>query len=148
MRHSSIPKKHLYRQVKQFIVITTTGSKSTKWNESNSSVQNIFCHLWSSVETKNEGYTTKVAKIPTEYHGVFQRQREVSWCSSYKLFLVCSHVTMAAMLVVRTITSISKDLHENTVSRGEKCFCSSPHQHSRRDVTCKSVITIMICILR
>ena len=45
------------------------------------------------METKNEGYTTKAAKIPTEYHGVFQRQREVNWCSSYKLFLVCNHVT-------------------------------------------------------
>ena len=46
------------------------------------------------METKNEGYTTKAAKIPTEYHGVFQRQREVSWCSSYKPFLVCNHVTI------------------------------------------------------
>ena len=43
---------------------------------------------------KYEGYTTKAAKIPTEYHRVFQRQREVSWCSSYKLFLVCNHVTI------------------------------------------------------
>ena len=57
-------------------------------------MQNIFCHLWSSVEIKNEGYTTKAAKIPTEYHRVFQRQREVSWCSSYKVFLVCNHVTI------------------------------------------------------
>ena len=63
-------------------------------NESNSNMQNIFCHLWSSVEIKNEGYTTKAAKIPTEYHRVFQRQREVSCCSSYKLFLVCNHVTI------------------------------------------------------
>ena len=46
------------------------------------------------MEIKNEGYTTKAAKILPEYHRVFQRQREVSWCSSYELFLVCNHVTI------------------------------------------------------